>query len=460
MELTFPHLFVPWFRAIAPYIHAHKGNTFVIGVDSEMIAAGRLSALVQDLALIHAMNIKIVLVHGFRRQLEEHLLLRSHPSKFVEGIRITDQTALTCAQAAAGQLRYQIEATFSQGLPNTPMAHAQVRVVSGNYITAKPLGIINGVNFQHTGEIRKLDSTGIRQALDQGNIVLLSPFGFSSTGEAFNLSMEDVATEAAIALQAEKLAFITPLRGVPEYLGDLEGGKPSAEKDDDTLPIKKQMTLDEAQKLLDTYPAPDTPETQQVVFYLRHMVKALQNKVKRTHIIPYAVDGSLLIESFTHDGIGTMLIDENLQSLREAQPRDVAAIIQLIEPLEKEGALIKRSRKEIERDIHAYTVIEHDGVLFGCVAFHPYPENKTGELAALNVSPRLQGGNYGEKLLTRVEHKARAMGLESIFVLTTRTMHWFIKHGFEEVPPEWLPQTKREHYNWNRNSQVLVKRVK
>lgn len=452
-EIVFPHLFVPWFRTVAPYIHSHKGNTFVIGVTGGMIAAGRLSALVQDLALIHAMNIKIVLVHGFNPQLASLLRIREHQLQYVNGTPITDETALLCAQEAAGQLRYQIEAAFSQGLPNTPMAHAKIRVVSGNFITAKPLGIVDGVNFQHTGQVRKLDSAGIRQELEQGNIVLLSSFGFSPTGETFNLSMEDVATETAIALHAEKLAFLTDLTGIPNNLN--ESTPPIAQND--SVPIYRQMKIEDAQELLQK--TPKTPQTYNVLSYVRHMVKALTRKVERTHIIPYSVDGSLLIEVFTHDGIGTMIIDEDLKSLREARPDDIAAIIKLIEPLEQKGILVKRNRTDIERDINAYTVLEHDGVLFGCAAFHPYPKEKTAELAALNISQQVQGKGDGEKLLKHIEQKALKQGLESIFVLTTRTMHWFIKRGFFEVEPAWLPEEKLKKYRWDRKSKVLVKRL-
>lgn len=468
MELVFPHLFVPWFRSVAPYIHAHKGKTFVIGIASELIAAGRLAHFVQDLALIHSLGIKIVLTHGFRLQVEEQLATKGHASRFVNGIRITDEAALDAAQEAAGQLRYQIEAAFSQGLPNTPMAHAQIRVLSGNYITAKPLGIVDGVNFEQTGLVRKLDSVGIQRALEQNAIVLLSPFGFSPTGEAFNLTMEDVASQAAAALKADKLIFVTEIKGISETLAKDEQQQtpqavtsaataPPAPATDENSGILHELSLHQAEDLLAKLP--DTQQPTDAAYYLKYAVKASQNGVERVHIIPYAVDGGLLMEIFTHDGIGTMIVDEKLDSLREARSDDVGGIIQLIEPLEKDGILVKRSRTDIERDISAYTVIEHDGVLFGCAAFYPYPQAKTGEMAALTVLPQAQGQGDGDRLLKRIEQRARALGFESIFVLTTRTMHWFIKRGFEPVKPEWLPETRLKKYNWERRSQVLVKRL-
>ncbi len=445
MSLVFPHTFVPWFRSVAPYIHAYHGKTFVVGLVGEAIAAGKLNAFVQDLAILHAMGIKLVLVHGFRPQVDEQLRAKGHTSRFSHGQRITDSVALDCAQEAAGQLRFEIEAAFSQGLPNTPMANAAVRVVSGNFLTARPVGIVDGIDFSHSGIVRRVDGAAVQRAIDGGAVVLLSPFGFSPTGEAFNLMMEDVATSTAIALAADKLLFVTEVPGIHETPDDPESD------------IDTELALADAKRLIAQLPEPNKPGN--ASFYLRHCVRACESGVERSHILPYAADGAILQEVFTHDGIGTMVVDEKLETLHEAGPDDVGSILALIEPFENDGTLVKRSRTEIERDIGNYTVIEHDGVIFGCVALYPYPEARTGEMAALTVSPDVQGQGDGERLLKRVEQRARAMGLESIFVLTTRTMHWFIKRGFQQVDPEWLPDGRKRKYNWDRRSLVLVKKL-
>ncbi|NKI92135.1 amino-acid N-acetyltransferase [Rhizobacter sp. SG703] len=445
MNLVFPHTFVPWFRSVAPHIHAHRGKTFVVAIAGELIAAGKLSAFAQDLAILHAMGIKLVLVHGFRPQVEEQLRAKGHTSRFSHGMRVTDPLALDCAQEAAGQLRYEIEAAFSQGLPNTPMAHSQIRVVSGNFITARPVGIVDGVDFQHTGLVRKIDAVGIRRVVEIGALAMLSPFGFSPTGEAFNLSMEDVAASTASELQADKLIYVTEVRGIP-----LDPLDPDSE-------IDQELGLADARKLLAALPNPMQPTD--TAFYLQHAVKACEDGVERVHIVPFSVDGSVLMELFTHDGVGTMIVDEKLESLREAGADDIGGILQLIEPFEKDGTLVKRDRTEIERDIDHYTVIEHDGVIFGCAALYPYPESHTAEMAALTVSPNVQGQGDGEKILKRIEQRARGAGFDSIFVLTTRTMHWFIKRGFKQVDPDWLPEARKRKYNWDRRSQVLVKKL-
>ncbi|MFO1329294.1 MAG: amino-acid N-acetyltransferase [Rubrivivax sp.] len=445
MSLVFPHTFVPWFRSVAPYIHAYRGKTFVVGLVGEAIAAGKLNAFVQDLAILHAMGIKLVLVHGFRPQVNEQLAAKGQVSRFAKGIRITDPVALDCAQEAAGQLRFEIEAAFSQGLPNTPMANATVRVVSGNFLTARPVGIVDGVDFQLSGLVRRVDGGAIRRAIDIGALVLLSPFGFSPTGEAFNLTMEDVATATAIALQADKLLFLTEVPGIRE-----NGNHPDSDVD-------TELALADARRLLGQLPAPQHPTDP--AFYLQHCVRACEGGVERSHILPFAADGALLMEVFTHDGIGTMVVDEKLESLREAVSDDVGGVLQLIEPFERDGTLVRRERAEIERDIANYTVIEHDGIIFGCAALYPYPEARTGEMAALTVSPQVQGQGDGEKILKRIEQRARAAGMDSIFVLTTRTMHWFIKRGFAQVDPDWLPEARKRKYNWDRRSQVLVKKL-
>ncbi|WP_326532799.1 amino-acid N-acetyltransferase [Pseudorhodoferax sp.] len=448
MSAVFNFTFVPWFRSVAPYIHTHRGKTFVVGIAGEAIAAGKLQSIAQDLALIQAMGVRIVLVHGFRPQVNEQLRAKGHQARFSHGIRITDEVALDCAQEAAGQLRYEIEAAFSQGLPNTPMAGATVRVISGNFITARPVGIVDGVDFQHSGSVRKVDVAGLLRTLDMGALVLMSPFGFSPTGEAFNLTMEEVATSVATGLQADKLIFLTEVPGIR-----MQPGEPESEDN----PIDTELPLAAAEQLLARLPPPQQPTD--TGFYLQHCVKACKAGVERSHILPFALDGSLLLEIYVHDGIGTMVIDEKLESVREASSDDVGGILQLIEPFEKDGTLVKRSRTEIERDAHLYTVIEHDGVIFACAALYPYPEAKTAEMAALTVSPQSQGQGDGEKVLKRIEYRARQAGLTSIFVLTTRTMHWFIKRGFQPVDPEWLPEARKRKYNWDRRSQVLVKKL-
>lgn len=433
-----PAQFVRWFREVAPYVHAFRGKTFVVAFGGELVQAGALNALVQDLSLLSALGIKLVLVHGSRPQVNEQLRLKGYAQQFDRGLQPTDAAALECAKEAAGEIRLDIEAAFSQGLPNTPMSHAQIRVISGNFVTAKPAGVINGVDYRHTGHVHKIDVEGLKFAIEKGAILLLSPLGFSPTGEAFNLAMEELATSVAVALRAEKLIFLSNAPGVRDADGKVD----------------TELTRAEADALL----AGDKldPDT---AFFLRYASRAVKLGVARAHLVPFTLDGSVLLEIFTHDGVGTMVVEDTLDDLRPATLDDVGAILKLIEPLEADGTLVPRGRSVVERDVENFTVLEHDGVIYGCAALHLFPEEKMAEMACLIVHPEWQGAGEGETLLRHIEMRARAAGAKKLFVLTTRTSHWFIKRGFAAGSVSDLPRAKQATYNRSRNSLVFIKRL-
>ncbi|CAM4394428.1 amino-acid N-acetyltransferase [Bordetella tumbae] len=430
--------FVRWFRDVAPYVHAFRGKTFVIAFGGELVQAGALNALVQDLSLLSALGVRMILVHGSRPQVNEQLRLKGFTQQFDRGMAPTDPAALECAKEAAGEIRLDIEAAFSQGLPNTPMSHSHIRVISGNFVTARPTGVVDGVDYQHTGQVRKIDVDALKFAIERGSIVLLSPLGFSPTGDAFNLAMEDLATSVAVALRAEKLIFLSSSPGVlsPDGSVDTELARVDADA------LLQQGDLDE-----------DT------AFYLRHASLSVKRGVARAHLVPYALDGSVLLEIFTHDGVGTMVVEDTLDDLRPATLDDVGAILSLIEPLEADGTLVPRPRSVIEREVEHFTVLEHDGVIYGCAALHPYPEEHMAEMACLIVHPEWQGTGEGEILLRHMESRARAMGARRLFVLTTRTSHWFIKRGFVQGGIADLPRGKQNNYNRSRNSLIFIKKL-
>jgi amino-acid N-acetyltransferase len=339
---------------------------------------------------------------------------------------------------ANGIVRVEMEALLSMELANSPMWGADIRVSSGNFVTAKPVGVVNGVDFKHTGEVRKIDAEGIRRRLDDHEVVLLSPIGFSPTGDIFNCTLEDVATSTAVALGADKLIFLTETAGALDAKGKLIS----------ELTVKQANDLASASNLpLD------------VQIYLPCVVKACSHGVKRAHLISRHVDGALLIELFTHHGIGTMVTPESPESIRMATLDDVPGILQILEPLEQQGILVKRSREQLERDIGHFFVIEADGNILGCAALYPFAEQKTAELAALAVNPFYRDGGRGERLLAFAEARARAAGLKSLFVLSTRTTHWFLERGFAETDPARLPEKKAALYNYDRRSKVFTKEL-
>jgi amino-acid N-acetyltransferase len=433
---------VGWLRDVAPYIHSFREKTFVIAFAGELVQEIGLERIIEDIAMLHAMGMRIVLVHGIRPQIEEQLTLRQIKSQFgqghMNGYRITDAAALECVKEAAGELRLDIEAAFSRGLPNTPMAGSRISVISGNFITAMPFGVVDGMDFIHTGLVRKVDSVSIKLSLDSNKIVLLSPLGFSPTGQAFNLSFEDVAVSTAAALKADKIVFLTPYSGLHDEAGDLI----------------TELSLAQMQEYITSHP--EIPSGMKALLNLSG--KAIKAGVSRVHFLPCNRDGALLEELFTHDGVGMMLASSGIENLREANQDDVGGILQLTMPLEEEGILAARGQDVIERDIDRFSVIEHDRVLFGCAALFPFP-NGIGELACLVVDPDVQGSGDGERLLLRIEARAKKEGIKKLFVLTTRTEHWFLKRGFMRSSVDDLPEERKQIYNWDRKSMVLTKNL-
>ncbi len=431
--------FLRWFRDSSPYIHAHRGRTFVVAFGGEALLSPDFSGLVHDLALLSSLGIRLVLVHGIRPQIEQRLLNSDTESRYKNGLRITDDHALQCVKEAAGIVRVEIEARFSMGLPNSPMAGAKIQVASGNLVTAKPLGVRDGIDYCHTGKVRRIDSRAITQKLDQENIVLLSPIGYSLTGEVFNLSAEEVATEVAIALKADKLLLLHEAHGVV---------------DPDGHPCR-QLTTQEAACLFD-----NKNNTSTTAHHLQAAITACNGGVARCHIIDRKIDGVLLHELFTRDGIGTLISAEPFEEIRSATLEDIGGIIDLVRPLEEKGILVPRSHERLEAEINGYTIIERDGLVIGCSALYLLKESHSGEIACVVLHDDYRGDTRGDQLLTFMEKKARSEKLESIFVLTTQTTHWFIERGFVEVTPNELPAPRLAEYNNERNSKVLVKNLK
>ncbi len=444
LNLQKPQEFVSWFRSVAPYIHAFGGRTFVIAFGGEVVDDGQFVALSHDLNLLASLEVRLVLVHGSRPQIESRLKRAKLAPKYVDGLRVTDDQALEAVKEANGAIRVEIEALLSMGLVNSPMAGSDIRVASGNFVTAKPLGVLQGVDLQHTGEVRKVDAVGIQKRLDDGELVLLSPLGYSPTGEAFNLTLEDVAVSTAIALDADKLIFLMDAPGVHNVRGEL----------------LREMTARKAQNLLNhasSHGAKGISEDEE--YYLPAAIKACNQGVARTHLICRHTDGAILQELFTHDGIGTMITEEPLETLRQAEIDDIGALLQLIEPLEAEGILVRRGRERLEMEIHHFYLMEHDGRVIGCAALHPFAEQKMAEFACLAIHPAYRGNGRGDRLFHYCQEQARELGMNSIFCLTTRTEHWFLERGFVASDISQLPPAKQEIYNLQRRSKVFIKQL-
>ena len=432
--------FVNWFRSASPYIRIHRGRTFVIQVGDNALNSDGFTALVHDLALLTSLGIRLVLAFGARAAIEARLADRGLDSRYHEGIRITDAQTMGVVKETAGRLLLEIQARLSMGLCNTPMSNAAIRVNTGNYVTAKPLGVIGGVDYELTGKTRCIDTDAMNARLNDGEIIVLPPLGYSVTGEAYNLSAIALAADVAVALQADKLIC----RLESDDLSSLTDGRDAG-----------QLNQDDAHALLGR-----VDEHSDSYQYLKHALEVSINGVERVHLLDREEDGALLNELFTRDGSGLMITTSPYDVTRKAGAGDIGGILDLIEPHEQQGSLVKRSREKLELEADHFTILVRDGVIIGCVGLYPYPEEGMGEVAGLVVHPDYQDTGHGNRLLDEVEKDARVQGLDNVFVLTTQAQHWFLERGFQEASLEDLPMAKQGLYNYQRNSKILVKRLK
>jgi len=429
------HDYVNWLRHASPYINSHRDCTFVVMLPGEGVEDPNFGNIVHDLVLLHSLGVRLVLVHGSRPQIEARLAAHGLAPRFHRGLRVTDAPTLGCVIDAVGSLRIAIEARLSMDMAASPMQGSRMRVTSGNFVTARPIGVVDGIDYHHTGEVRRIDRKGINRQLDERSIVLLSPLGYSPTGEIFNLACEDVAMRAAIDLGADKLILYGAERGLMDDAGKL------------VRELRPQQVPAHLERLGASYQGE----------LLDAAAQACRAGVRRSHIVSYTEDGSLLSELFTRTGNGTLVAQEQFEQLREAGIEDVGGLLELIRPLEEQGILVRRSREVLEREIEQFSIVEREGLIIACAALYPIADSDAGELACLAVNPEYRHGGRGDDLLERIEQRARNLGLKTLYVLTTRTAHWFRERGFQPSSVDRLPAARASLYNYQRNSQVFEK---
>jgi len=434
---------VDWFRNSAPYINAHRGKTFVLMLGGEALETDDFQHIINDIALLNSLGVKLVLVHGVRPQIQKQLDLHGHTSQFSDDLRITDDKSLTLIKQAVGAVQIELQSRLSMGLTNSPMQGAAIRTVISNVVTAQPIGIKDGVDFCHAGKVRKIDVVGIRTQLATGAIPVISPIGYSVTGEVFNLLAEEVATQVAVGLQADKLIGFCSNVGVLD-----EDGQVITE----LLPEQAQQHVD----LMEQEPG----QASGTLRFLRAALAACKAGVARSHLISYYENGALLKELFTRDGVGSQIVKESYEKIRTATIDDIGGLLELIEPLEQQGILVKRSRELLENEIGYFQIVERDGMVIGCAALYPFAAEKMGELACLVSHPEYRRSARADNLVAHIERTARKLGLESIFVLTTQSIHWFRERGFEFADLNQLPAAKKELYNLKRNSRILIRNIR
>ncbi|EGL6012348.1 amino-acid N-acetyltransferase [Salmonella enterica] len=430
---------VEGFRHSVPYINTHRGKTFVIMLGGEAIEHDNFSSIVNDIGLLHSLGIRLVVVYGARPQIDANLAAHHHEPIYHKNTRVTDAKTLELVKQAAGLLQLDITARLSMSLNNTPLQGAHINVVSGNFTIAQPLGVDDGVDYCHSGRIRRIDEDAINRQLDNGAIVLIGPVAVSVTGESFNLTSEEIATQLAVKLKAEKMIGFCSSQGVTNSKGDVIS---------ELFPNEAQARVEELEAQGDYNSG--------TVRFLRDAVKACRSGVRRCHLISYQEDGTLLQELFSREGIGTQIVMESAEQIRRATINDIGGILELIRPLEQQGILVRRSREQLEMEIDKFTIIQRDNMTIACAALYPFVEEKIGEMACVAVHPDYRSSSRGEILLERIAAQARQMGLSKLFVLTTRSIHWFQERGFTPVDIELLPESKKKMYNYQRRSKVLI----
>lgn len=433
-----------WFRASTPYIRAHRGRTFVVALSGEAMLHGNLVNIVHDLALLNVLGVRLVMVHGARPQIDRALTGTTFHTHRGITRRITDSLAMEAIAGVHGQLRAELEALFSTGLPSSPLHNTEVQLVTGNFVSARPIGVIDGVDHQLAGQPRRIRASAIHASLDTGAIVLLPPIGYSPSGQAFNLAADELAEQVAVALEADKLIAFDE----SPYLAGSDGKRLA------------NLSPEQLEEALATRPIGESTRRN-----LQALLGAVRAGIASSQLVGYADDGALLAELFTAEGVGTQITRDDRRLVRRAEARDIAHIAEIIRPLEEAGVLVRRSRDLLEREIDHFFVAEVDGIVAGCCAL--FPAEAGAELACVAVHAAHRGGETGKgagsgignRLLAAAEEAARALALDHLFVLTTQTRDWFIENGFHEAASDALPESYQAHYCIERNAKVLVKKL-
>jgi len=437
-DLNFDLSYVDWFRHSSPYINAHRDKTFVIFIPGEAAESAQFSNIISDLALMDSLGIRLVIVHGARSQINRIFEREALTSKLHKACRITPQEQLLPIIQASAGVRVQIEAQLSMALANTPMAGTRLKICSGNHVIARPLGVVDGIDFGHSGEVRRIDTEAINKLLNDDNMVLLSHLGYSPTGEVFNLKGEEVATQAAIQLKADKLIMLNSEEGIFSDKGELVS----------------ELLAKDAERLLEKLSS-----NNEIKLALQACIQAVRNAVPRAHLISFNENGGLIRELFTREGAGTMIDEDSYEQLRQATIDDVGGMMALLAPLEANGTLVRRSRELLENEIDRFILIERDNAIVACAALYAFEDESLGELACVAVDPSYRGGRRGDRLLKGIERSARKQGLNKLFLLTTRTAHWFIERGFKADSLSAIPNAKQSLYNYQRNSKIFIKKL-
>lgn len=434
--------FIQNFRLSAKYINQFNQNIFVIAISGYVFNEDQFEKIAQDINLLHSLNIKIILVYGARPQVESILIKNKIPERLVKNMRVTCNAALKHVIEVNGAIRIKIEATLS----TIKSVSEGMHLSSGNFLTAMPIGVVDGIDMEATGKVRRVNVESIKNKLNHHEIVIVSPIGYSPMGQIFNLSYEETAANIAAAINADKLIYYVDANGILNERGEL-------------IP---ELTSEKAHKLISHIEEKPSPESAQNLSYddfniLKSSVFAIKNNIKKVHLINRHIDGSIIEELFTEKGSGTILTEFALEKFRKAKEADIKNIYRILSPLEKRKVLIERNLNQIKETINQFYIIEHDKKFVGCVSFNSFKESI--ELASFSIEPKYQRLGFGKKLLKFCELEAKKLKYDEIFILTTQSEHWFAENGFKEKSKELMPTFKKKTYQSERNSKYLTKKL-
>lgn len=425
-------------REVFYYQSRFDGKTIVLKIDYPILNAPHFPQLLKDMAMLRATGIEIILVPGARGWIDAVLKEYDIQSEYVNGVRIATQDSIPFIRMAAFDVANRLM---------TQLTAFQANAVIGNFTRARGIGVVNGVDFQHSGHVDKILKEPLQQILNQGMIPIFPCIGWNAAGKPYNLSSDEIALAVAEALQAEKLFFVTDSDGFMEARFLLP---PGLVKNSDGRVAR--LSLEEAQEVLNLNAGNPDPDLK----YLELALTACRKGIERAHVVDGRMEGAILREIFSNLGIGTMVYGNNdYESIRPMKADDIGDVLRLMQPLINEGILIKRTEEDLISRQNDFVVYSIDDVVHACGALHDYG-NGQGEIAAIATNPVYSHLSMGRKILSYLVEKAERVGMTRVFALTTRTVDWFEQMGFVEVDIESLPARKRETYDHLRKSRIFA----
>ncbi len=286
----------------APYIRMFKRKVFVIKAGGELfLDATATRALIEQLAILHQVGVRVVLVHGAGPQSTALATRRGLETRMVEGRRVTDAETLQVSADANAELSAQIQAVCDDlGIPAASLRGADRGLIKARQRPPVEVAGAGLVDYGLVGDIEAVDCTAIDELLAEGVMPIISPISAAEDGTLLNINADTVAAALAGALQAEKLILATGAPGILEDIKD-PGSLVSY------LDVAGLKALRDSGSLADGM----LPKA-------RAIETAISGGVKRVHVISYALPDSLLLEVFTNEGTGTLIV-ASIEALSEAE---------------------------------------------------------------------------------------------------------------------------------------------